>query len=236
VGFWPKIGRVQRLCSRRTQANCRRHEKRVLMLMMLPASPPQPPLLERPTVSIILETSTRGERLASYQGSCHCGAVTFRVDAKIRGDDDLRLLALHALMSKVHETELTCLGARKCCRFTSGIRNARSVTAAFTPFIANGRRRTISASMYSVWRLRSKTSVPYARPRAWGCRWSMRTRGGSGRGRENHDRKRGILLVGQKTKMPSRRRDGILLITTCKEEFRCPWQAWQRPTLPGLKP
>jgi hypothetical protein len=21
-----------------------------------------------------------------------------------------------------------------------------------------------------------------------------------------------------------------------KEEFPCPWQAWQRPTLPGLKP
>ena len=26
------------------------------------------------------------------------------------------------------------------------------------------------------------------------------------------------------------------LITISKEEFLCPWQAWQRPTLPGLKP
>jgi hypothetical protein len=26
------------------------------------------------------------------------------------------------------------------------------------------------------------------------------------------------------------------LIMTRKEELLCPWQAWQRPTLPGLKP
>jgi hypothetical protein len=26
------------------------------------------------------------------------------------------------------------------------------------------------------------------------------------------------------------------LIVTRKEELLCPWQAWQRPTLPGLKP
>jgi hypothetical protein len=25
-------------------------------------------------------------------------------------------------------------------------------------------------------------------------------------------------------------------IMTRKEELLCPWQAWQRPTLPGLKP
>jgi hypothetical protein len=29
---------------------------------------------------------------------------------------------------------------------------------------------------------------------------------------------------------------GVFLIMTRKEELLCPWQAWQRPTLPGLKP
>lgn len=29
---------------------------------------------------------------------------------------------------------------------------------------------------------------------------------------------------------------GVCLIMTRKEELLCPWQAWQRPTLPGLKP
>jgi hypothetical protein len=28
----------------------------------------------------------------------------------------------------------------------------------------------------------------------------------------------------------------FVMITTCKEELLCPWQAWQRPTLPGLEP
>jgi hypothetical protein len=28
----------------------------------------------------------------------------------------------------------------------------------------------------------------------------------------------------------------FVLIVTRKEELLCPWQAWQRPTLPGLKP
>jgi hypothetical protein len=28
----------------------------------------------------------------------------------------------------------------------------------------------------------------------------------------------------------------FVAIITCKEELLCPWQAWQRPTLPGLKP
>jgi hypothetical protein len=40
-----------------------------------------------------------------------------------------------------------------------------------------------------------------------------------------------------KTKTPPPRREAAFcLIVTRKEELLCPWQAWQRPTLPGLKP
>jgi hypothetical protein len=35
---------------------------------------------------------------------------------------------------------------------------------------------------------------------------------------------------------PPRREAAFCLIMTRKEELLCPWQAWQRPTLPGLKP
>jgi hypothetical protein len=38
----------------------------------------------------------------------------------------------------------------------------------------------------------------------------------------------------QKRRLP--KETAFCLIVTCKEEFLCPWQAWQRPTLPGLKP
>jgi hypothetical protein len=31
-------------------------------------------------------------------------------------------------------------------------------------------------------------------------------------------------------------KEAAFLIMTRKEELLCPWQAWQRPTLPGLKP
>jgi hypothetical protein len=40
-----------------------------------------------------------------------------------------------------------------------------------------------------------------------------------------------------KTKTPlSRGKAAFCLIVTRKEELLCPWQVWQRPTLPGLKP
>ncbi|OKO76460.1 GFA family protein [Bradyrhizobium sp. NAS96.2] len=50
--------------------------------------------------------------MACYQGSCHCGAVTFRIDAAI---DELTTCDCslcrrkNALMTKVHEDELTIL-------------------------------------------------------------------------------------------------------------------------------
>ncbi|WP_338829239.1 GFA family protein [Bradyrhizobium sp. 27S5] len=50
-----------------------------------------------------------------YQGSCHCGAVTFRIDAEI---DELTTCDCslcrrrNALMTKVHESELVILGGQ----------------------------------------------------------------------------------------------------------------------------
>ena len=38
----------------------------------------------------------------------------------------------------------------------------------------------------------------------------------------------------QKRRLPEEA--AFCLIVTRREEFLCPWQAWQRPTLPGLKP
>jgi hypothetical protein len=37
----------------------------------------------------------------------------------------------------------------------------------------------------------------------------------------------------QKRRFP---KEAAFLFEVVKEEFVCPWQAWQRPTLPGLKP
>jgi hypothetical protein len=39
----------------------------------------------------------------------------------------------------------------------------------------------------------------------------------------------------QKRRLPEGKRR-FCLIMTRKEELLCPWQAWQRPTLPGLEP
>jgi hypothetical protein len=39
----------------------------------------------------------------------------------------------------------------------------------------------------------------------------------------------------QKRRLPEGKRRFCLIVTR-KEELPCPWQAWQRPTLPGLKP
>jgi hypothetical protein len=51
--------------------------------------------------------------MASYQGSCHCGAVSFRIDAAIEGlttCDCSFCSRKNALMTKVHESELTIIG------------------------------------------------------------------------------------------------------------------------------
>ncbi|MET1025518.1 MAG: GFA family protein [Dongiaceae bacterium] len=50
--------------------------------------------------------------MSSYTGSCHCGAVTFRIDAEIveLTTCDCSLCAKkNALMTKVHESALTIL-------------------------------------------------------------------------------------------------------------------------------
>ena len=38
------------------------------------------------------------------------------------------------------------------------------------------------------------------------------------------------------TKTPPPEGDGVLYFEHRKRKISCPWQAWQRPTLPGLKP
>jgi hypothetical protein len=59
---------------------------------------------------------------------------------------------------------------------------------------------------------------------------------------ENHGGKSaGVMRDAQKHRPKQKRRllEGkrrFVLIVTHKEELLCPWQAWQRPTLPGLKP
>jgi hypothetical protein len=40
----------------------------------------------------------------------------------------------------------------------------------------------------------------------------------------------------QKKRRPPEGEAAFCSIMTRKEELLCPWQAWQRPTLPGLKP
>jgi hypothetical protein len=42
-------------------------------------------------------------------------------------------------------------------------------------------------------------------------------------------------VANKKTPRP-REEAAFCLIMISKEELLCPWQAWQRPTLPGLKP
>jgi hypothetical protein len=46
---------------------------------------------------------------------------------------------------------------------------------------------------------------------------------------------RGIHKPKQKRRLPEGKRRFVMIMTR-KEEILCPWQAWQRPTLPGLKP
>ena len=51
--------------------------------------------------------------MPTYQGSCHCGAVTFRIDAEIRElttCDCSLCRQKNALMTKVHASALTVLG------------------------------------------------------------------------------------------------------------------------------
>src|SRR3954451_6979465 len=83
--------------------------------------------------------------------------------------------------------------------------------------------------------------------------WMGQTRPGDGstRPRGNLRAKHGGMKVGHvrddragdgrtkvpKTKTPPPGREAAFcLIMTRKEELLCPWQAWQRPALPGLKP
>ena len=51
--------------------------------------------------------------MPTYRGSCHCGTVTFKIDAEIRElttCDCSLCRRKNALMTKVHESELTVLG------------------------------------------------------------------------------------------------------------------------------
>src|SRR5579871_442237 len=44
-------------------------------------------------------------------------------------------------------------------------------------------------------------------------------------------------IAGQHERRTKKRRfraEAAFVFVTCKEELPCPWQAWQRPTLPGL--
>jgi hypothetical protein len=45
-----------------------------------------------------------------------------------------------------------------------------------------------------------------------------------------------LLEEAQKQNAALRKGERRCLIMRSKEELQCPWQAWQRPTLPGLKP
>ena len=54
--------------------------------------------------------------MPSYSGSCHCGAVTFRVDAAIvelTTCDCSLCIKKNALMTKVHESEITILSGEE---------------------------------------------------------------------------------------------------------------------------
>ena len=52
---------------------------------------------------------------------------------------------------------------------------------------------------------------------------------------EFSDRSSRLTRRNKKRRLPEGKRR-LVLIVTRKEELLCLWQAWQRPTLPGLKP
>ena len=60
----------------------------------------------------MVERLTNEMKMPIYQGSCHCGAVTFAIDAAISElttCDCSLCTRKNALMTKVHESELTVL-------------------------------------------------------------------------------------------------------------------------------
>jgi hypothetical protein len=69
----------------------------------------------------------------------------------------------------------------------------------------------------------------------WRAGWSCSIM--SQRRAENATDQSASNLLSQKTKnAASPKGDGVLFDRDSKEEMPCPWQVWQRPTLPGLKP
>jgi hypothetical protein len=89
-----------------------------------------------------------------YAGSCHCGEVTFAIDAEISElttCDCSLCTKKNALMTKVHEAALTIKSGReKLSKYSWNERIAEHFSArnaAYTRFIASARRRPISASM-----------------------------------------------------------------------------------------
>jgi hypothetical protein len=58
--------------------------------------------------------------VSSYSGSCHCGAVTFRIDAEIvelTTCDCSLCVRKNALMTKVHESALTIVSGQEVLSF-----------------------------------------------------------------------------------------------------------------------
>jgi hypothetical protein len=121
--------------------------------------------------------------MTTYQGSCHCGAVTFKIDAEIRElttCDCSLCKQKNALMAKVHESALTVLGGEDLLSsYQWNTHRAKHFFCSRCGIYTFHRKRAAPDHFgitCSVSRTSILTRCRCARPRASGCRWSIPTR------------------------------------------------------------
>lgn len=184
--------------------------------------------------------------MVCYKGSCHCDAVTFKIDAAIEGlitCDCSLCRRKNAVMTKPHESELEILsGEDLLAAYEWNKDHAKHFFCSRCGVYTFHRKRAASDHFgINVFCLEHFDITPFSTSRdGWRRNACARQSCAIGMARPPRARVSACASVTPGTKTnknaASIRRRRSVSIMAHKEEFHCPWQAWQRPTLPGLEP
>nr|QQZ49373.1 hypothetical protein JKL49_20470 [Phenylobacterium glaciei] len=121
--------------------------------------------------------------MTRHLGSCHCGAVTFAIEAEIdhlTACDCSLCVKKNARMVRVRADLLTVLSGRTSSAPMSGTLTGRGTIsagpAASTSSTASARRATCMRSMSFAWTASTPPACRFGPATVWACLWRRRAR------------------------------------------------------------